>query len=92
MNQYPSKEADEKGKIAMKTNEFPSEVKLARDEIAEKLDEIADLGEYWKKHREKGCKPDAIRVAMLLLIDNIAILVNREIFDNQDNSYSKKEK
>lgn len=44
-----------------------SEVQVSRDMVAEKLDEMADIAEYWKKNREKGRMPNAIRAAMLML-------------------------
>lgn len=45
------------------------EVKI--DVIAEKLDEMADLCEIWKKNREKGRQPNAVRSAVLMLVDEI---------------------
>ena len=56
----------------------PGEFILVRDLIAEKLDELADIGEYWKRNREKDYTPNAIRAAMLMLIDEIKLLQKTE--------------
>lgn len=42
--------------------------------MAEKLDELADLSEYWKKNRDKGRNPNAIRSALIMLCDEITKL------------------
>ena len=44
-------------------------VEVYRDLVAEKLDEMADISEYWKKNRNKGRNPNAIRAAMLMLCE-----------------------
>ena len=31
-----------------------AKLEIFKDEIAEKLDELADLSEYWKKNRDKN--------------------------------------
>ena len=49
-------------------------VQIQNDRIAEKLDEMADLCEYWKKHRSKGRNPDAIRGALVYLSQEVAAL------------------
>lgn len=49
-----------------------------RDEIAEKLDEMADICEYWKKNRAKGYKPSAIRNALLYLVSEIEMMHSME--------------
>lgn len=50
-------------------------ISIVRDEIAEKLDELADLGEYWKRHRALGRSPQAIRAALVMTIQECAVLV-----------------
>lgn len=39
---------------------------VMRDPVAEVLDDMAALGEYWQRNREKGRMPGSIRAAMLL--------------------------
>ena len=51
-----------------------SEIKVFKDEIAERLDELSDIGEYWKKHRERGRMPTAVRAAMISLCGEIKVL------------------
>ncbi len=45
----------------------PGKVVVVTDTVAEKLDEMADLCEHWKRHRERGRKPTAIRAALMML-------------------------
>ena len=47
---------------------------IKKDEIAERLDELADLGAIWNKHRAAGRMPNSIRQAMMMVIDEIGIL------------------
>lgn len=49
-------------------------IEIKIDHIAEKLDEMADLCEYWKKHRSKGRMPNAIRGALVYLSQEVAVL------------------
>lgn len=46
-------------------------IEIHHDTIAEKLDEMADLSEHWKRNREKGRNPNAIRAAMLMLAQEV---------------------
>lgn len=41
------------------------------DVTAEKLDELADLAEYWKNNRARGRNSVGIRAAMLMLSQEI---------------------
>lgn len=41
-------------------------IEVHKDYVAEKLDEISDICEYWKKNRDKGRMPSAIRLALLM--------------------------
>lgn len=50
------------------------ELQPVKDEIAEKLDELADLSEHWKKNREKGIHPQAIRSALIQIIQHVEFL------------------
>lgn len=45
----------------------PGKLQVQHDHLAEKLDEMADICEYWKKNREKGRMPSAIRMALIML-------------------------
>lgn len=49
-------------------------ISLQKDMIAEKLDEMADLCEYWKRNRERGRNPSAIRAALMMLADELTLL------------------
>lgn len=49
------------------------------DDISEKLDELANLCEHWKRHRERGRTPRAIRSGLLMLAQECAaLMVNAE--------------
>jgi len=48
-----------------------NEIRLHKDKIAEKLDEMADLCEFWRKNREKGRNPNGIRHALIMLSNEI---------------------
>ena len=47
---------------------------IRKDEIAERLDELADLGAVWNKHREAGRTPHAVRQAMITVAGEIEML------------------
>jgi len=49
------------------------QVEIHPDLIAEKLDELADLAEYWKKNRDKGRMPTGIRAGMIHLAKDITV-------------------
>ena len=53
-----------------------TELQMMRDPIADALDDMAALGEHWKRNRERGRMPNGIRSAMLL--------VAREVLDLQE--------
>ena len=46
--------------------------------IAEKLDEMADLSEHWRKNRERGRMPNAIRAAMMMLAKECIAIEEQE--------------
>lgn len=46
-------------------------IQVYKDHVAEKLDEMADLCEYWKRNRDKGRTPGAIRAALLMLVEEV---------------------
>jgi hypothetical protein len=48
-----------------------NEIRVHKDKIAEKLDEMADLCEFWRKNREKGRNPNGIRHALIMLSNEI---------------------
>lgn len=47
------------------------DLQVAQDQIADKLDEMADLSEHWKRWRERGHDPQGIRAGMVLLCGEI---------------------
>ena len=49
-------------------------VEVVRDDVAEKLDEMADLCEYWKRNRDRGYHPNAIRAALITLAEEVVAL------------------
>ena len=49
-------------------------VEVYHDVVAEKLDEMADICEYWKKNRDKGRNPGAIRAALLMIAEEVRLL------------------
>ncbi len=51
-----------------------SSLKTVRDYVSEKLDEMADICEHWKRHRENGRNPTAIRTALLQLAQECSAL------------------
>ena len=58
------------------------EVKV--DAVAGALDDIADLCEHWKRNRERGRMPNAIRAALLMSMRDAVMLHNltrREAMD-----------
>ena len=48
-----------------------NEIRLHKDKIAEKLDEMVDLCEFWRKNRKKGRNPNGIRHALIMLSNEI---------------------
>lgn len=49
-------------------------IQIKTDRIAEKLDEMADICEYWKKHRSKGSTPQGIKAALVYLSQEVSAL------------------
>ena len=47
---------------------------VVEDRIADKLDEMADICEYWKRRRERGRNPNAIRQALVMLSQEVAAM------------------
>lgn len=52
----------------------PTGIEIRRDLVAEKLDEMADICEHWKRNREKGREPNAIRYALMSLAEEVITL------------------
>jgi len=50
-------------------------IDVYHDQIGEKLDELADLSENWKRNREKGRDAGAIRAAMIMLAQEVVAIV-----------------
>lgn len=55
-------------------------IEVVRDHIVEKLDELADLFECWKRRRDKGQTPEAVRTAILLTVDELESIRQLEPF------------
>lgn len=53
-------------------------VEIGRDIVAGKLDEMADLCEYWKCNRKAGRDPKAIRAALLQLAEEVTLFKPKE--------------
>lgn len=56
----------------------PARIGITTDHVAEKLDEMADIAEYWRKNRDKKRMPNAIRAAMLMLAEELTMLGKNE--------------
>ena len=56
----------------------PAGIEIRRDFVAEKLDEMADVCEHWKRNREKGRQPNAIRYALLTLAEEVITLAKHK--------------
>lgn len=51
-----------------------TKIEIVRDHVAEKLDEMADLCEYWTRNRVKWRNPTAVRAALLMLVKEVAAI------------------
>lgn len=60
-------------------------IEIHKDIIAEKIDELSDLSECWKRHRMAGRTPNSIRAAILMLIHEIKVFQELLIIKNQHN-------
>ena len=72
MNEKNKKESESQDKPSGSESELkdllcPGKIEAHTDFIAEKLDEMADLCEHWRKNRERGRMPNAIRAALMML-------------------------
>jgi len=56
----------------------PGKIEVARDPIAEKLDELADLAELWKAGRKKGRDSESIRTAIVHAAGVITFLSSQQ--------------
>lgn len=54
--------------------EGPGPLVVVTDPVAEKLDELADMAEVWKRHRSKSHTPAVTRIALLMLMGEIYTL------------------
>lgn len=50
------------------------EMVIVTDEIANRLDELADMAEWWRKHRANKRNPSGIRGGMLILCEEITVM------------------
>ena len=55
-----------------------TELKIVKDDIAEKLDELADLGVCWAKSREAGRMPSGVRAGMIQLAQEVDAIFKAE--------------
>lgn len=53
-------------------------VEIKTDPVAERLDEMADLSECWKKNRDKGRMPSAVRQALIYLCREVCVVEDLE--------------
>jgi len=53
-------------------------IEIVKDEIAEALDELADLCEYWKKNRERGRMPNGVRAGIVTIVNEISFIKHQE--------------
>ena len=60
-------------------------IEIVKDHLSEKLDELADLAEYWKKWRCRGGNPHGIRRAMIMLSTEVSSLYTMECFKDRFN-------
>jgi hypothetical protein len=51
-------------------------IEIYTDDVADKLDELADISVCWKKYREAGRMPPSIRMVMIETSKEIVALVN----------------
>lgn len=61
----------------------PKALDVVKDQIGDRLDELADLAELWKKWRARGGNPHGIRCAMVILSTEISILDAQEKINEQ---------
>jgi hypothetical protein len=61
-----------------------TELKINHDIIAVKLDELADLSEYWKKNRSKGLMPNGVRAGMMVLVEEISFIQQQRLLNKDD--------
>ena len=55
-------------------------IEVVSDHVAEKLDEMADLCEYWTRNRVNGRNPTAVRAALLLLAAEVTAMTSNAEF------------
>ena len=55
-------------------------IKIHTDFVADKLDELSYLCEYWKCRRERGITPGSIRAALLMIVTEVYLLQPQEVF------------
>lgn len=51
---------------------------VMRDPVADALDDMAALGEHWKRNRDKGRTPSGVRQALLLTAREVLVLADME--------------
>lgn len=54
-------------------------IKIMQDQIADRIDEIADLCEFWKKWRARGYMPTGVRMAIVMLSEEVAALTQCQL-------------
>ncbi len=53
-------------------------IEVVRDPVADALDDMAALGLHWTRNRDRGCMPNGIRAAMLLVARDALALADME--------------
>lgn len=53
-------------------------LEVMRDPVADALDDMAALCEYWKRNRDKGRTPSAIRNPLLQMAREVLMLADME--------------
>jgi hypothetical protein len=56
----------------------PQSAVVVHDDIGPKLDEMADLCEIWRKRREQGLMPAAVRGALIQMAREVALMADVE--------------
>ena len=58
-------------------------IEVKRNHIDEKLDDLADISEYWRRQRDRGYTPSILRTVMLTLCDEVRLLAQQESSNRQ---------
>ena len=59
-------------------------LQIARDPVADALDDMAALGQHWERNRERGRNQNGIRSAMILVARELLLHVDMESRTTQE--------